>query len=254
MTNGEKIQTILDVDRDCTEVHGDNGTMTFTVTLDFWNAEYKEPSSSGKPNKSIEEKCPCYYCEHFEIKGLSHCKIHEDTYGDSRCNDYHKINQKPNKSEIPTGSTTKNDLGVDCISRQELLKIYEDRFSELQKLKHLKDNKGAEDRQMGINYCINILKELPPVTPQEPRWIPCSEKKPDKGGEYLLWGKIDESEEENYCFIGDYHEFDEVFGVEISKYDSKTLGFIDTEIEEYYSVVAWIPLPQSYKEVRKNDT
>lgn len=45
MTNGEKIQTILNVDRDCTEVHGENGTMTFTVTQDFWNAEYKEPDS-----------------------------------------------------------------------------------------------------------------------------------------------------------------------------------------------------------------
>ena len=44
MTNGEKIQTILDVDRDCTKVHGENGTMTFTVTQDFWNAEYKEPT------------------------------------------------------------------------------------------------------------------------------------------------------------------------------------------------------------------
>jgi hypothetical protein len=65
-------------------------------------------------------------------------------------------------------STPKNDLGVDAVSRKELLKIYEDRFLELQKLKHLKDNKGAEDRQMGVNYCINILKELPPVTPQEP--------------------------------------------------------------------------------------
>lgn len=65
-------------------------------------------------------------------------------------------------------STTKNDLGVDSVSRKELLKIYEDRFWELQKLKHLKDNKGAEDRQMGVNYCINILKEFPPVTPQEP--------------------------------------------------------------------------------------
>jgi hypothetical protein len=183
MTNGEKIQTILDVDRDCTEVHGDNGTMTFTVTLDFWNAEYKEPSSSGKPNKSIEEKCPCYYCEHFEIKGLSHCEIHEEAYGDSRCNDYHKINQKPNKSEIPTGSTTKNDLGVDAVSRKKLLKIYEDRFTELQKLKHLKDNKGAEDRQMGINYCINILKELPTVTPQEPRCRECKWWK-DSDGKY----------------------------------------------------------------------
>lgn len=44
MTNGERIQTILDVDRDCTEVHGENGTMTFTVTQDFWNAEYQEPT------------------------------------------------------------------------------------------------------------------------------------------------------------------------------------------------------------------
>lgn len=82
---------------------------------------------------------------------------------------------------------------------------------------------------------------------QEPRWISVSEKKPNKGGKYLLWGKIDENEEEDYCFIGDYHEFDEVFGTEISKYDPKILGFIDSEIEEYYSVVAWIPLPKPYK-------
>ncbi|MBR0340663.1 MAG: DUF551 domain-containing protein [Oscillospiraceae bacterium] len=82
---------------------------------------------------------------------------------------------------------------------------------------------------------------------QEPNWIPCSKKKPDEGGEYLLWGKIDENEEEDYCFIGDYHEFDETFGTEISHYDPKTLGFIDAEIEEYYSVVAWMPLPEPYK-------
>lgn len=61
----------------------------------------------------------------------------------------------------------------DAVSRKKLLKIYEDRFTELQKLKHLKDNKGAEDRQMGVNYCINILKELPPATPIRPKgyWI-----------------------------------------------------------------------------------
>jgi hypothetical protein len=168
MTNGEKIKEIFP-NRVLTSINnsyywGDD----ILVSKSFWNAEYKEPSSSGKPNKSIEEKCPCYYCEHFEIKGLSHCEIHEEAYGDSRCNDYHKINQKPNKSEIPTDSTTKNDLGVDAVSRKELLKKYEDKFFELQKLKHLKNNKGAEYRQLGINYCINILKELPPVTPQEP--------------------------------------------------------------------------------------
>lgn len=99
-------------------------------------------SSSEKPNKSIEEKCPCYYCEHFEIKGWSHCKIHEDAYGDSRCNDYHNINQEPNKSEIPTGSTTdapdiifgsiepttKNDLGIDCISRTDALRVAKNEY------------------------------------------------------------------------------------------------------------------------------
>lgn len=52
MTNGEKIQTILDIDRDCTDVHGENGTMTFTVTSDFWNAEYKEPNKSEIPTGS----------------------------------------------------------------------------------------------------------------------------------------------------------------------------------------------------------
>lgn len=163
MTNGEKIQTILDVDRDCTEVHGKNGIMTFSVSQDWWNAEYKEPSSSGKPNKSIEEKCPCYYCEHFEIKGLSHCKIHEDAYGDSRCNDYHKINQKPNKSEIPTGSTTKNDLGIDCISREQAIR----------ELKESAEHHANDSREEALLHRDrDIIRALPPV-PIRPKghWI-----------------------------------------------------------------------------------
>ena len=96
-----------------------------------------------------------------------------------------------------------------------------------------------------------MTKPLDREVEQEPRWIPVSERKPEKGGEYLLWGKICEDEDDNYCFIGDYHEFDEAFGIEISNYDPKTLGFIDAEIEEYYSVVAWMPLPTDYSEVKE---
>ena len=279
----------------------------------------EELSSSEKPNKSIEEKCPCYYCEHFEIKGLSHCKIHEDAYGDSRCNDYHKINQKPNKSEIPTGSatkndlprcqcadteitksfiedveavkdqlpcgeqmdfpntfdefvkdygfrdkqevytngseliqvfrvkqwlehisTTKNDLGVDCISRQELLKIYEDRFSELQKLKHLKDNKGAEDRQMGVNYCINILKELPPVTPQEPRWILCSERLPKDKETVLVTFK--------------HHISGKTIGLgSVVVLRGKPHWHVREQNLGTYDVIAWMPLPTSYETAESED-
>ena len=40
-TNGDLINSIFDVDRDCTDVHGENGTMTFTVTQDWWNSPYK---------------------------------------------------------------------------------------------------------------------------------------------------------------------------------------------------------------------
>lgn len=112
MTNGEKIQTILDVDRDCTEVHGDNGTMTFTVTLDFWNAEYKEP----------------------------------------------------NKSEIPTGSATKNDLGVDCISRKQAIR----------ELKESAEHHANDSREEALlRRDRDIIKALPPVTPIRPKghWI-----------------------------------------------------------------------------------
>lgn len=57
MTNGEKIQTILDVDRDCTEVYGENGTMTFAVTQDFWNSEYKEPGNTIDYRRAFKIAC-----------------------------------------------------------------------------------------------------------------------------------------------------------------------------------------------------
>lgn len=44
-----------------------------------------------------EEKCPCYNCENFETKGWSHCKIHENAYGDVRCDDYHKTESEDKK-------------------------------------------------------------------------------------------------------------------------------------------------------------
>ncbi len=38
--------------------------------------------------ESENNKCPCYNCKHFEKEGWSHCKIHEDAYGNLRCSDY----------------------------------------------------------------------------------------------------------------------------------------------------------------------
>ena len=53
----------------------------------------------------------------------------------------------------------------DCISRKEALKLFEDRFIELQKV-------HQKDKQYGINWCINTLKDLPSVNPQKiGHWI-----------------------------------------------------------------------------------
>ena len=102
MTNGEKIQTILDIDKDCTEVYGKNGMMTFSVTQDWWNAEYKEP---------ITENCiACKYDETEEEDGV-HCK--KCLEGDSQF-------ELDNEFVEPT---TKNNLGVDCISRADAIRV-----------------------------------------------------------------------------------------------------------------------------------
>ncbi len=46
MTHGEKIQTILDIDKDCTEVSSKNGMITFSVPQEWWYAEYQEPKQN----------------------------------------------------------------------------------------------------------------------------------------------------------------------------------------------------------------
>ena len=133
MTNGEKIQTILDVDRDCTEVHGENETMTFTVTQDCWNAEYEEPNSDIRLNRvknelnqdknelepttkndlalintwGLDEEIRCTMCTN---------SMKSDRGCDGSCvvnNDMYKAVMDAIEKRIQ--STTKNDLGVDCI-------------------------------------------------------------------------------------------------------------------------------------------
>jgi hypothetical protein len=140
-----------------------------------WIEYIKSLPSVYPKSKTFTENCIACVYDEIETETGVHCKKCLD--GDSQYKSvFDFVKENLAIKALEQEPTTKNDLGVDAVSRKELLKIYNDRFSELQKLKHLKDNKGAEDRQMGVNYCINILKELPSVTPQEPRkghWIGC---------------------------------------------------------------------------------
>lgn len=78
------------------------------------------------------------------------------------------------------------------------------------------------------------------------KWIPVTERLPEEDGEYLLFGKIDE-DEENYLFIGEYDSCGEQFGIWQEQYDRSTLGCLGSEFFEYASVKAWMPLPEPYK-------
>ena len=116
----------------------------------------------------------------------------------------------------------------DCVRRATILAEMEERY------KH------------GDAITLGYIRGLPSVAPR-PRWFPVSERLPEEDGEYLLWGKVIE-DEENYIFIGDYDSCAEAFGCWKNYYDPITLGFLDGELLEYASVIAWMPLPKPYKE------
>ena len=96
----------------------------------------------------------------------------------------------------------------DCISRKDAIKI----FGEVHPLDYNKQS-----------YIANI-KKLPSVTPQQERWIPCSERLPEREGWYLT-------------SLGD-----------------KTYGGADVDmyckgwVKYGTHVLAWMPLPEGYKE------
>jgi hypothetical protein len=135
-------------------------------------------------------------------------------------------------------STTKNDLGVDCISRTRAIERLKLNFP----ISEGADNSRDRHRYMQALADLQAIRELPSVTQQEPRWIPVSERLP----------------EENICDDG-YHEPSERVLAYMksgemhvarywSRYDYKWLGIITPTTDE---VLAWMPLPKAYREVEE---
>ena len=129
----------------------------------------------------------------------------------------------------------------DAISRTYLLKKFEDRFIELQKA-------HQKEKQLGINWCINTLKDMPPVKPTQ-RWIPivCREATQDEKDSYFTQNG------EELCFMIESEMPENGQEVLVS-----SNGYVSEDIfdEDYYSfenheivdVDAWMPLPEPYKE------
>ena len=117
---------------------------------------------------------------------------------------------------------TKNDLAVDCISRQAVLDL-------------------IADYDLSMGQVVRGIHALPPVTPQEPRWIPVSERLPDTDDEVLCWYEY-------------YHWSQEKVLPEygIGSYFKETESwFGEVAIGHKVRVIAWMPLPKPNIEVEE---
>lgn len=137
--------------------------------------------------------------------------------------------------------TTKNNLVVDCISREQALR----------KLKESAEHHANDSREeVLLRRDRDIIRALPPATPQEPRWISVSEKLPNDRDWYLgIFKEPDTGWINPLPFICDY------VGRE-TKATTKEFwilrGFTDRDYKEcdYYfnlECVAWMPLPKPFE-------
>ena len=84
----------------------------------------------------------------------------------------------------------------------------------------------------------------------KPRWIPVTERLPEKTGTYLAWMKWDltEADEEPSAYPVLYDADAEGFGWWKSYYDEETLGWAGEDFVRYEGITHWMPLPQPPKE------
>ena len=116
--------------------------------------------------------------------------------------------------------TTKNDLGVDKL------------LSDCEKMSFDIEIFNKPLKVVALDAVKNIVKDLSSVTPQEPRWIPVSERLPD------------------------IHNYSEHYLVTLKNGEVHRAMCTEMNGEHWWNynlddVIAWMPLPQPYREVKK---
>lgn len=95
------------------------------------------------------------------------------------------------------------------------------------------DKSDIEEKRVDtIKGMLEIVKEV--AEEYNGGWIPCSERLPEEYGEYLVWWTD--------ITRGQYYEIVEY------EPDNGWIGEIPQAFEGKYSVIAWQPLPEPFKE------
>ena len=131
----------------------------------------------------------------------------------------------------------------------------EDAISRRAVLEYIEGSEAELGHDSENEFVRQDIKELPPVNPQEPRWIPVSDRLPEDRDWYLgIFKEPDTGWINPLPFICDY----------VGRKTKATTkehwilrGFTDGDehIDYYYNLecVAWMPLPEPYKAESERD-
>ncbi len=173
----------------------------------------------------------------------------KEEYGKLVSSEYDNGYAKGYREALEQEPTTKNNLEVDAISKAEVNQVIEDYMDEQY---HVLSDRTRE-RAFGAKVVMARINELPSVTPQEPRWIPTSEKLPNDRDWYLgIFKEPDTGWINPLPFICDYVG-SETKATTKEHWILRGFTDMDEHIDYYFNLecVAWMPLPKTYSEVEE---
>lgn len=113
---------------------------------------------------------------------------------------------------------------------------------------------GAGMYDMEINAYDEAIVDIMRTINKQPtvnEWIPCSDRLPEDYDNRFYMCTVENHEDDPPMFCQYEEEYG--FGFWNDIYDEHTLGFVDSEFKTneelgYEKVIAWMPLPEPYKE------
>ena len=140
--------------------------------------------------------------------------------------------------ELEQEPTAKNNLGIDCISRDSAIKALDYDIKSFDFKSGVSEHMDDIAKLLNTIYEIQVnnIKAMPPVTPQ-PRWIPVSERLPEDYETVIA--------SNGHEYVYPETRYSKEYGWQWA-YESGMDYW-----EDLKGVDAWMPLPQPYREVEK---